>query len=419
MRLIAKTILYYLIVSIPLMIIAGLVGYSLIKKEIQDSTDEYLWKEKLNSEKIIHLHKPSSVFYLSTDSLSKITPIIFNGSGYTFSDTAIYDSFEEELLNYRLLKHYSKLNGQNYLITVAKSTMEDDDLKESLLKAFSLIIGLLVIAFFVLSWLLSKTLWKPFYKSIDQLNDYDIRKHTQLQFDKATVKEFEQLNLALNRMTDKIYSDYVQQKEFTENASHEMQTPLAVIKANLNLLMQSPNLKEEEMNQIQIIENTVRKLTSLNKALLLLSKIENDQFLEKTSVHLNEIISKTLENYQELIAAKSLEVKTEFKDDVFVSMNMTLADVLIGNLIQNAIRHNTQNGKIKVTLNADSLSISNTGESLNIDPNDLFSRFKKNNASKDSIGLGLSIVKSIGKYYGFNIDYQYMLGNHIFQIKFR
>lgn len=418
MRLITKTIFYYLIVIIPLLALAGLFGYSMVKKEVQDSMDEYLWKEKLNAEKIIRSQNISDVVYLSTDSLSHIIPVSIDETGHAYGDTKIYDEFEEEVLDFRILKSYYEFKNQNFLIVVAKSTLEDDDLMESLLKTFGLIVGLLVLAFFVLSLILSKTLWKPFYKSVSLLNAYDVKKHNQLKFDKSSVKEFKQLNETLNKMTEKIYLDYAQQKEFTENASHEMQTPLAVIKANLNLLMQSSNLREEEMKQIETIDNTVRKLSSLNKALLLLSKIENDQFFEKTKIHLNDVICKAVMNYQELAEVKSIEVKVDLKEDAFVSMNPALADILIGNLIQNAIRHNEENGNIGIELNKNHLIISNSGAPLRIDPNDLFIRFKKNDASKDSLGLGLSIVQSITNLYGFKIDYQYKENSHHFCLKF-
>lgn len=418
MRLITKTIFYYLIVTIPLLVLAGFFGYSWIKKEVQDSTDEYLWKEKLNAEKIIRSYSVPDIIYLSTDSLSKVIPVSEKETGFSYGETEIYDEFEGEVLDFRVLKSYYQFKNQNYQIMVCKSALEDDDLIESLLKTFGLIIGSLVVVFFVLSWLLSKTLWRPFYKTVDILNQFDIKKHTALKFNASNVKEFKQLNEALNKMTDKIYSDYVQQKEFTENASHEMQTPLAVIKANLNLLMQSSNLREEEMKQIETIDNTVRKLSSLNKALLLLSKIENDQFSEKASIHLNEVIHKTLMNYQELAETKSLEIKTVLHEDIFVSMNPALADILIGNLIQNAIRHNEENGKLDIELNKDNLIISNSGAPLKIDPKDLFVRFKKNDASKDSLGLGLSIAQSITNLYGFTIDYQYKGNIQYFCLKF-
>ena len=147
-----------------------------------------------------------------------------------------------------------------------KSTLEKEDLLESLFSSFILIIIFLILAFFIVNWWIAKKLWSPFYSTLSKLEAYDIKQHHTYGFDSSSTKEFDQLNKVLNTMTDKLYSDFLQQKEFTENASHEMQTPLAVVKANLSLLMQSPNLREEEMNHLQSIENTIKKLTALNKA---------------------------------------------------------------------------------------------------------------------------------------------------------
>ncbi|MBK9800057.1 MAG: HAMP domain-containing histidine kinase [Bacteroidetes bacterium] len=178
-------------------------------------------------------------------------------------------------------------------------------------------------------------------------------------------------------MMDKIYSDYQEQKEFTENASHEMQTPLAVIKANLSLLMQSDNLKEDEMNRLQIIENTIKKLASLNKALILLSKIENNQFKESESISIKQFTSKIADNYIDLFQSKNIGLELNLSEDVIVKMNATLAEILLTNLIQNAIRHNIENGKIIIELKQNQLTISNSGESLTIPKEHLFIRLKR------------------------------------------
>lgn len=418
MKLTTKTILYYLVISLPLLVIAGIVSYLLIKTELRDSTDEYLWKEKLNAEKIISSLQSPAIIYLNPDSLSKVIPVTESRKGYTYADSTIYDQFEEEELNYRILKAYYNAGTQNYLIVISKSTLEDDDLMESLFKSFVLIVLLLVLAFFVLNWILSKTLWKPFYNTVEQLNNYEIKNHSVIKFESPYTKEFKELNQSLTVMTEKIFTDYIQQKEFTENASHEMQTPLAVIKANIGLLMQSPNISEEDMNLIQSLENSVKKLTSLNKTLLLLSKIENNQFIETSNVQLNDLVAKVLDNYIEAIDLKHIETEFNNTSHLDVYMNPMLAEILIGNLIQNAVRHNKTGGKIKVELLKDSLIVSNTGDALAINPSELFLRFKKNDASKESLGLGLSIVQSILNLYNFKIDYSFKEGFHVFCIKF-
>ena len=419
MKLINKTILYYLIVSIPLILLAGVLGYFLIKVELNNSMEESLWKEKLNAEKIIKTFNTPHVIYLTTDSLSKVIPVFHNKKGFEYKDSIIYDCFEEEYLRYRVLKHYFLSNNQNYLIITSKSTLEDDDLMESLFTSFIIIIISLIISFFIVSWLLSKTIWRPFYNTLIKLTEYDINQHHSYQFDKSSTKEFNQLNSTLTAMTDKLYSDFLKQKEFTENASHEMQTPLAVVKANLSLLMQSPNLMEEEMNQLQSIENTIKKLTALNKALILLSKIENHQFNENISVNFNDKIKSAIKHYDDLLIDKNLIIETSFDNDLIYAFNSTLADVLISNLLQNAIRHNYDDGGIvKVSITNRTLSVSNSGEPLSISKDELFTRFKKNDGSKESLGLGLSIVKSIASLYNINVSYDYTFGKHIFTLKF-
>lgn len=418
MKLITKTILYYLLVSLPLLVIAGFASYYLIDKELKDGLEESLLKEKLNAEKLIQKLPEINTFYLSPDSISKITRTNKENKNYIFCDTIIYDKFEEENLNYHLLTSYYNYKNRNYIISVAKPTLEEDELMEGLLSGFVLIVVFLVIAFFVVSWLLSKTLWKPFYNTLYKLNSYDIKKHNAKNFEKAKIKEFNQLNESLNKMTEKIQYDFIQQKEFTENASHEMQTPLAVIKANVALLMQSPNLMEEEMNQIQSIDNTVKKLSALNKALLLLVKIENNQFKNNVEINVSDLIGKILPDFEHFIISKNIVLENKLDKSVFIKMNADLADIMLRNLIQNAIRHNQADGKIILETSESAFAISNSGLELNIEEKDLFGRFKKNVDSMESLGLGLSIVKSIANVYEFNIAYNFQNSLHTFTLKF-
>lgn len=419
MKLINKTILYYLLISFPLLIIAGFCSHYLIGMELRDGVDEALGKEKSNAIELIHSFKEPQNINLSFDNLSNIKVVAIGHTGEVFSDTSIYHKEAKEYIPCRLLRSYYSSGSNNYLITVAKTTIEEDELMEGIFSTFAIIIGLLVIAFFIVNWLLSKTLWKPFHKTLSELNIYDIKKHQQQQFKSVSTTEFNQLNNALSKMTEKIHSDFLQQKEFTENASHEMQTPLAIVKANLSLLMQSPNLKEEEMNQLQAIENTLKKLSALNKSLILLTKIENNQFQDNTAINLKEVATKALENYADLIQAKNIQLETDLKNDLKMEINPVLADILLSNLLQNAIRHNKESGKIIVSIKDKELSISNSGEPLMINKEDLFVRFKKNDASKDSLGLGLSIVKSIVDLYGFEISYDYSHDLHTFTLKFQ
>ena len=418
MKLINKTIFYYLLICIPLMLLAAINSYYVIKGEIEEVSDENIGLEVMHAQGLIQgFDKPKEI-QLGFGGLSSVKMTVSHKNDFVWSDTAIYNSYDNEYEGYRMIKSHFNYNNQTYLITVIKPTIEEEELIEGLFSSFIVILVFLILAFFLVSWLLSKTLWRPFYKTLQQLNQYDIKNHSVADFETSSTKEFKQLNESLNKMTDKIYEDYLQQKEFTENASHEMQTPLAVIKANIGLLMQSPNLKEEEMDQIETIDNTVKKLSSLNKALLLLSKIDNHQFKDETQISVADSCNKIIDNYQNLIDSKHLTLKTKFRSDIQLKCNHDLIDILLTNLIQNAIRHNYTNGLIEIEIESNAITITNTGEPLTIKEHELFMRFKKNNASTESLGLGLSIVKSICDNYGYRVSYEFNKKKHSFSIHF-
>jgi two-component system OmpR family sensor kinase len=416
MKLLTKTILYYLLICIPLLVIAAICSYFLINGELQESVDESLAKELPVAINLIDSWKEPHTTYLSADRLSYIKPITQEGLKSNFTDTSIYH--QDEFENYRVLNKYYHRNGIIYQIAISKTTIEKDELMEGLFSSFVLITFFLLIAFFICNWLLSQKLWKPFYQTLRELANYDIKKHQRQKFAPASILEFDQLNTGLNKMTDKIHSDFIQLKEFTENASHEMQTPLAVAKANLSLLMQSSNLKEEEMDQLQVLENTIKKLASLHKTLMLLAKIENNQYVAKVSVHLKKVVMHNLEQYGDFIEAKKIQLQLELDHALQTNMDPALADILISNLLQNAIRHNKNQGNIFIRSTADTLILANTGEPLSIQTDELFFRFKKEDASSNSLGLGLAIVKSITSLYDFEITYSFSSANlHTFTLK--
>lgn len=415
MKLISKTILLYLLISLPLLILAGFYAYNLINTEVKDGTDDALYRETLNMQNLVKtLTQPRSL-YLDADSLTGVTLLKEKSFDYKTSDTVIYDRLEEEDLRYRLHRSGFSYNGNHYLISVAKPTLEEEELKEGLLTAFLLIFGFLVISFFVVNIVLSRTLWKPFYKTLQRLETYNINQQEEICFDKTTIREFNKLNDTLGRMTQKIRADYRQQKEFTENASHELQTPLAVIKTKLDLLIQSKKLGQEELELLQAMENAVHKMASLNKALLLLTRIENKQFAENKTVNMPGVVERALENYSALYESKGMTIKKQLAT-LQVEMNPILADLLVNNLVQNAFRHGVKNGTVVVEIAGEKLIVMNTGEPLQVKPEELYLRFKKNESSAESLGLGLSIVKSIATLYGFKLGYAYTNGTHAFSV---
>lgn len=418
MKLLQKTTVYYLVISIPLIGLATVLSYFIIKTELKNGSKEILYTNFYNAKKIIHSFDYSQSIVLSSDGYSKIKLVNTAPKKSLIKDTLIYDPIEKELVEYSILRGFYRFKNQNYQIDIFESNIEEEELLEGLWAGFGILLLFLGIGFFVLNWIISRTIWKPFYSTIYQLSNYQLQEHKQFQLNAASTYEFEQLNSALNTMTNKIYSDFIQQKEFTENASHEMQTPLAIIKANLSVLMQAQNLSENEMNAIESIENTVKKLSSLNRTLLLLTKIENKQFTEQKSINLADLIKHQLANYSEQIDAKDITLHIDLQNSFYREMNPTLADILVSNLIHNAIRHNLIGGQLSIVSNANGFSISNTGDPLPFPASEMFLRFRKSTSSAESIGLGLSLVKSIAETYNMNIHYAFSDQVHTFKLTF-
>lgn len=216
----------------------------------------------------------------------------------------------------------------------------------------------------------------------------------------------------MQKMAGKMQQDYRSLKEFTENASHEMQTPLALINARVEQLIQSEQLTKTQTNWIESIYQASRRMSRLNQGLLLLAKIENGQFDDVQHVDLTAELIQRLADMEEVLLHKQIVVKIIPGDAFKVQLPPSLADSLLTNLVSNAIRHNRQKGYIQVRSSGNQLSLSNTGPALTSDPTTLFDRFKKEAGSHDSFGLGLAIVKQICDTYQLDLSYHYLQGVH-------
>lgn len=397
MKLLRKTSRYYSMMSFGILITGGVLFFLTVKYFINTDVVEKLNMDKAFVEARVKIFDsiPDAAFAINGNLiLQKVNP---EGTFKPIiKDTLLYDEkegHEEVAAKSITFLAYSKHN--TYKITLIKSLLETDDLIEAISIALFVLIALFLMSLYFINIRISKRIWNPFYESLDKIKKYDLTNASKLQLNYSDIDEFNELDKAIESMTDKILSDYKNLKEFTEDASHEIQTPLAVIKSKLELLIQTENLKEEQMLLIQSINDAASKLSRLNQSLLLLAKIENHQYLQKESVNLNDVVRKHIENYRELIEAKGLFLKVNSTSNFVIKINPLLADVLITNLIGNAVKHNMPGGKIVIEMSATYFMISNTGKPLTQDPAQLFYRFKKDNTDSQSLGLGLAIVKKI------------------------
>lgn len=420
MKLLHKTSLYYLLFSIPALIVAGIVSYFIILNEVKESNDEFLRKRKSQIVKYIIARDTVALGIIQTSGEANIVQVKHQLKKQNiFSDTLILDVREKEYDPYRLLtSNVSSVNG-NYIIQVWRSSIEFDELVTGIVSSLFVVLILLFSLFFIINWKVSLKIWKPFYKTLDELKVFRASKNVIPNFENSSAKEFTDLNSSLNVMMRKMISDYKIQKQFTENASHEMQTPLAIIKSKIDLLIQSDKLGKEETDLLLLIDDSVAKLSRLNKSLLLLTKIENRQFEAAENVSLNKVIDDSLKLFEDQIESKNITVKRDITVQVNLNINPDLCFIFINNILQNAIRHNLQDGLIELQLNKHQLIVSNTGLSTPIDDNVLFDRFQKNSFAKESLGLGLAIAKEIADTSGLKLLYKYESNKHHFIISFQ
>jgi len=403
------------------MVAGGALLYLSIKKVIYTQTDYNLVIEKTILVNQIEL--TDSIPDLKASFGNQIDVKLFNYPIREFQsikDTDIYDSKTDSFTPFRYIFSSGTTPQQKgYIITIFKVTDEKNELLQAIgLYLFFLFFSLFIISILI-NYLIARRLWKPFYDSVNSAEKFDIQSDKPLDLPDTDIKEFNQLNDVFYYMTTKMRYDYLNLKEFSENAAHEIQTPLAVIRSKTDLLAQQKSLNKVSINLIKSINEATTKLFKLNQGLLLISKIENQIFHEKKKVSLTQIIRKSLDNYKEIMELKKIKVEFEAKDEAVIEMNDVLAEVLISNLLSNAVRFNVDNGFIKCNIDNKFLTISNSGLPLSVKPEDLFKRFYKGSDNPQSVGLGLSIVKKITDGYGMTITYTNNNTNHEIKLQYR
>jgi signal transduction histidine kinase len=325
-----------------------------------------------------------------------------------------YDERGKGRIPYRRLSFPVNVNGISYKASVYKSLAGSEDLLRLIMMITASVFLVLSALIFIINRFVLGKLWRPFFNTLAALREFDLNTKRHLDLSPTSIEEFEDLNSSVTQMTDRASNDYQTLRAFTDNASHEMQTPLAIIRTKLDLLIQSSH--ENQVDQLQAIYDATGRLTKLNQTLLLLTKIDNRQFRNPIHVNFRELIDLKIQQFDELMKLKNITHTTRLLD-VFVNMNKELADILMNNLLSNAIKHNSEGGHIECLLTSNELSVVNTGSELTFNKEAVFERFQKSNNS-DGVGLGLAVVKQICDVSGFKVAYFYNNQRHIFKIDF-
>lgn len=329
-----------------------------------------------------------------------------------------YDTLDKEVEPYRVLNFPVTIENVPYVYSERINLVETADLIKNIAFLFFAVISILLVGLFIITKKLSVNLWKPFYETLNRIENFEIDKTQSPVFSETSIEEFTRLNTSIQKLIQKNILIYNSQKEFIENAAHELQTPLAVFQAKIDILIQRDDVNEEQAVLLGSLNDNIFRLNRLNKNLLLLSKIEHNNYSSRESILLTDYIQKNIAFFTEQANAKSISIKMESHQDFQIKSNPVLTEILVNNLFLNAVKHNIKNGQITITLNSNKLVFTNSGQIQPLNTNKLFNRFSKANPSEQGTGLGLSIIKKICEVNNWTVIYNYENKLHSFSILF-
>ena len=419
MKLLSYTYRKLALLLFLLMAVWGVLFYYAIIDEVVDETDdtlenygEILMESALHDPSILETEGSLMSFY-------KFTPISEEeGRHYrqVFYDATVYIELEDEDEPVRVMCTAFRMpDGQYYELKLMISILERDDMVEAMLWYLGALFLLFLICTSIGIQLVLKGVFRPLHRLLDWLHCIQPGKEVPPLDNPTKIREFRQLSDAALDMGNRSYKAYEEQKQFIENASHELQTPLAIVRGKVELLAESDNLSEQQMKELDEIYSTLGRAVKLNKSLLLLSRIENGQYTELEDVSVDEILDNLLPDLMDIYEHKQVRlVREKGEQPLVIRCNHSLAQILVSNLVKNALLHNEDGGELRILTTPVSLMIKNTGGAP-LDGEKLFRRFYHSiDGKKDSTGLGLAIVRSIARISSLRLTYEWQEGMHCF-----
>ncbi|MBK5214406.1 MAG: HAMP domain-containing histidine kinase [Flavobacteriaceae bacterium] len=409
-KLIKKTSRTFILTGLVLVVLSSIVLYSYTKDLLQGQVEESLYSTEA---RVVNALKNDKVIF----SLPPVTEIKIakNARPKTIKDTIIYDPSQDEMEEFRELSTYEEINGQIYQITVRNLVVESKDILIAIVFSNITIFVLAFLFLFFFNTTKNIKLWSPFFKNLEEMKRFSLSSNEEMQLVDSDVLEFSELKDEILLLTSKVRNDYESLKQFTEDVSHEMQTSLAIIQAKIDNIINEHSINDKQFEQISSIQKDIQRLKHLNQRITILTKIDNNQFIRVEDVNVTKLLEEKIENFKEM---EIDYIMLHSKTDLVVSMDIYLADILINNLISNAIKHSGEEKKISIIAENKTLVISNYGQNALMNPEKLFLRFYREVNSVQSTGLGLAIVKKICDLYKFDLTYHFADQQHSFSITF-
>ena len=335
----------------------------------------------------------------------------------SYRDSMIYIKEKNETEPARILTTIFKdKENRHYELSVFTPTIEKRDLQEAIFHLLIALFATLLIAILVIKiWVFRRSM-KPFYQLLDWLDKYRLGQENEPLDISTYTTEFRKLNETVKRYATHSEEIYRQQKLFIGNASHEIQTPLAVCQNRIEMLMEDESLSEEQLSELAKTYQTLEYVSKLNKSLLLLSKIDNSQFVDSANVCINELVHRYMDDYQEVYDYKEIQITLNEKENFHLLINETLASMLITNLLKNAYVHNNEHGTIQIEIGKDYITFSNSGDLQPLDEKRVFERFYQGKKKEGTTGLGLASVAAICRQCSLAVSYRFINNMHEFHV---
>ncbi len=420
-KLLNRTLLYYTVFASIILLLSSPLFYFMMEKLYIDDVDEAIMlrkREFLLKSRATLQTSDMKVWNRFNRDIRILADTISTKPKDKIIQEVFYDEMTPEWEPYRVLYTDVAIHKQRYVLMIRLNLVESQDLIRTLTWLYCFVLFTLLIVIFFVTRFISSRLWKPFHDTLDRIRQFNIEQHTLPDFTMTPIVEFRQLNKGLSELIKNNLKAYQNQKEFTENAAHELQTPLAVFQSKLDMLLQEPSLNNSQAIILQSLYDASSRLSRVNKNLLLLAKIENNQYTLWEQVDTGSLIKDVLPYFSEQALSRNLNIDDNINDAPVVNAAKSLAEIMINNLILNAITHNRMNGSISIKATEKEITICNTSDQPPLNTENLFKRFGKISRASHNSGLGLAIIKQICQLHNWKVSYQYHLGRHCFSIIF-
>lgn len=419
MKLIYRIALGLALVLLPLVAGWAALFYYKTMDDINDETDDALdmFSEIVIERILAGKELPSGV---GSNIMYELIPV---GEQFAHDVGSIRYYYSEEYFPFignepaRVLTTVFMTDDDSWLLLKTYTpTIDKEDLMHSTLMWIIILYVVLLITVITVTLIVFYRNMRPLYRLLDWLEHMKVGRHSVPLDNKTGITEFRKLNEAAEKALNRYLEAFEAQKEFIGNASHELQTPLAIIGGRVEWLLDNTELTEKQIEELLGIQKTLSGAVRLNRTLLLLTKIDNGQFPESENLDVPSLVRESLDVFSEIYADKGLQVEFCSTSDLTVSMNRALASALVNNLLKNAFIYTPSDGEIRIDISGRRMTVSNTGNAA-LDAGHIFDRFYKKGSREGALGLGLAIVGAVQRYYGLDVDYSFVDGMHVFSVK--